>query len=494
MTEMLLDAVGMVFQPANIGVAMLGIMLGTILGAIPGLTATMGIALLLPVTYYMDPVTAIILLTAMYKGGLYGGSVTGILFSTPGTPAAAFTVIDGYKMTQKGEGGKALKVALIASFTGDLFANLVLIFSAAILASMALAFGAPEYATLIVFSFTTIIGLSRGSMLKGFIATAMGVFFGMISFDPVSAEPRFAFGSDYLAGGMNLIPVLIGLLAVSEVLRHLEETRKGKGDVQERIDVRVEKQGLSFREIWDIRGVLLRSSIIGTGIGALPGLGAGLAAFMGYQNAKTVGKNRHKVGTGVAEGVAGPEASNSATGSANLIPLVALGIPGDGEAAMILSVMVLHGITPGPRIFEQNGSLIYAIMFGILLATFFNLLLNWFLTRHAARVSTIPFQYVMPVVLITAVAGSYGIHQSMFDVYVMVFFAILGYLMTKFGFSTIALLIGFILGPMLESSVRTSMIMSGGSMDIFFTRPITVGLLTASLLVILWNVWKTLRR
>lgn len=490
MFHLLSEAISMVFLPINIAVALLGIIVGTILGAIPGLTATMGIALLLPVTYYMDPVTSIILLTAMFKGGLYGGSITAILFSTPGTPAAAFTAIDGFAMTKKGLAGKAMKVALVASFTGDLFANLVLIFSSGALSSIALKFGAPEYSALIVFAFTTIIGLSRGNMLKGFIATALGILFGMVKFDPISAQPRFSFDSEYLSGGMELIPVLIGLLALSEIFKHIEEMKKEEAGAKDKIKLEMENQKLSWREIWNLKGVLFRSSLIGTGIGALPGLGAILAAFLGYQNAKNVGKNKDRVGTGVPEGVAGPEAANSSVGSANLIPLIALGIPGDSEAAMILSVMILQGVTPGPRVFQTNGSIIYAIMFGILLATLFNLLLNWFLTKHIARISSVPFQYIMPIVLITASAGTYGIHGRMFDVYVMFFFAILGYLMNKFGFSTIALLIGFILGPMLESSVRTSVIMSGGSFAIFFTSPISLFFLLISLTVIVWNVWR----
>lgn len=493
MSAMLVDALAVVFQPVNVVVAVLGIMLGTILGAIPGLTATMGIALLLPITYYMDPITAIILLTAMYKGGLFGGSITAILFSVPGTPAAAFTTIDGYQMTKKGQAGKALKVSLVASVTGDVFANIVLIFCAGILASWALAFGAPEYAALIVFSLAAIVALSRGNLAKDVLAMALGILCGMVGFDSVAAQPRFSFDSPHLAGGLEIVPVLIGLLAVSEIFLHIEKLARNAGVRNTSEEIRFKRQDLGLSEIWGLRGVLLRSAAIGTWIGTLPGPGPGLAGFLGYQNARTMGKNHEKVGTGVPEGVAAPEAANSAVGSANLIPLLSLGIPGDAEAAMILSVMVLHGITPGPLLFEQNGSIVYAIMFGILMAALLSLVINWYMTKYIARVSRISFQFVMPVVLITAIAGSYGVNQSMFDVYVMVAFAVLGYFMHKFGFSTIAMLVGFILGPMLESSLRTALIMSDGSFYVFITRPLSAAFLSAAALIVLWNIWAGLR-
>ncbi|QQK80421.1 tripartite tricarboxylate transporter permease [Salicibibacter cibi] len=482
-----LSGLSIILEPTTILIAIAGVILGSVLGAIPGLSATMAIALLVPFTFTLNPVQAIVLLTAMYKGGIFGGSIAAILLNTPGTSAAAATAIDGHQLARQGKARKAIKMAVVSSSLGDLFAVIVLISIAGVIANFALEFGPPEYTALILFAFTVILGISQKSIIKGMLATVLGVFIGTIGYDPSTGVPRLSFGSMELSGGFELVPLLIGLLAVSQVFILMEETFLGKNtgnDIMKPDD----NSKLTWQEFKDSRLIYLQSGAIGTFVGSLPGLGPTVAAFLGRNAGKRLAKNPKKYGKGALEGVAAPEASNSAVGSSNLIPLISLGIPGDAEAALILSVLIIHGITPGPTVFDTDGPIIYGIYFGILISICVLFLFNWYASRWVVKVRNINVTLLIPAILVLCVAGSYGMNQNMFDVQTMFIFAVIGYLMIKFQFPTTALLIGFILGPIFESSLRQSMILSNNNPIIFFQNPISLVFIIITIMIVIFYI------
>lgn len=489
MFEDIVAGVSMMLDPMTLLLAVMGVILGSILGAIPGLTATMAIALLLPFTFSLPTVAAIVLLTAMYKGGIFGGSVSAILLNTPGTSAAAATAMDGHALAREGKGRKAIKMAIFASSAGDFIACLVLIFLAGFIANFALAFGPPEYTALILFAFTVVLGVSQKSLVKGLLATAAGVFIATVGYDPTTGIPRFSFGSMELSSGFDLIPMLIGLLAVSEIFLQMEKSflsmgREGTSKNTEKRKPLMGDSSLTWKEIKGVRKIILQSGAIGTFIGALPGLGPTVAAFLGHKSGKRFAKDKEKYGKGSLEGVAAPEAANSAVGSSNLIPLISLGIPGDAEAALILAALTIQGITPGPQIFENNGPIIYGIYAGLIIAIIANFAFNWYFSKWSVKIQNISMKILVPIILVLCVAGSYGINQNMFDVKSMFFFGIIGYLMVKFQIPTTALLIGFILGPIFENSLRQSLLMSGNSLAIFFERPISLVLIIITIITV----------
>jgi putative tricarboxylic transport membrane protein len=494
MVENIMSGLSLMMTFENLLLTLMGVILGTLLGAIPGLTSTMGIALLLPITFSLSPVAAIVMLTAMYKGGLFGGSISAILFNAPGTSAAAATAIDGYEMAKQGKAGKAMKIALIASSVGDLFGCLTLILLAGLIAKFALMFGPPEYAAVILFAFTMVLGVAEKSLMKGFLAMSAGIMLSTFGYDPVTGVPRFEFGSMQMASGFNLVPVLIGLLAVSEVFVQMEKILRGDGDNKSKeLEANSSSLGdssLSWKEVRGTGKIIVRAASIGTFIGSLPGLGPTIAAFMGYKDGKKVTKNPEKYGKGSIDGVAAPEAANSAVGSANLIPLLSLGIPGDIEAALILGALIIQGIVPGPQIFVNNGPIIYGIYAGMLMAIMMNFIFNWFFIKGAIKLRNISIKTMIPVILILCTAGAYGMDQNLFDVKVMLLFGIIGYLMYKFKIPATALLIGFILGPIFESSIRQSLIISNNSILIFFKTPISLLFIALTVITIIRYIYK----
>lgn len=385
MVTEIVTGLGMMFQLEHIVLVAIGVILGTMLGAVPGLTSTMGIALLLPITFTLSPVAAIAMLTAMYKGGLFGGSISAIMFNAPGTSAAAATAIDGYELAKQGKAGKALRMALIASSVGDMIGCITLILVAWLIAKVALMFGPAEYTAIVLFAFTMVLGVAEKALMKGFLALGAGIFISTVGFDPVSGIPRFEFGSMHLAAGFNLVPVLIGLLAIAEVFRQIEavyKERKNKTKNADVSEIEYDPDGarITWKEIKGTRKILIRSAGIGTFIGALPGLGPTIAAFMGYRSGSKISKDKN-YGKGSIDGVAAPEAANSAVGSANLIPLLSLGIPGDVEAALILGALIIQGIVPGPELFVNNGPIVYGIYAGMMMAILMNFAFNWYFVK-----------------------------------------------------------------------------------------------------------------
>ena len=457
-----------------------GLLVGQLLGAIPGLTATMAVALLIPYTYYLEPWVGIPMLVGMFKGSLFGSSITAILVKTPGTPAAAATVLDGYPMAQKGQGEKACKMALYSSVFGDSFSDIVLIFGAAALASIALNFGPAEYTLLVGFSLITMGFVTGANMWKTVVAMLLGMLFGIVGLDPVTATPRLTMGYLELEEGIDLIPMLIGFLAVAEVLRQMEHPIAHLATSTVSFSDDPADRRVSWSEFKSCIPVLIKSSSLGTAVGALPGISSTVAAFLAYNEARRTSKHPEKFGKGSLEGVAAPEAANNAVSGANLIPLMAFGIPGDVAAALILSALLIQGITPGPVVFRENPEPIYAIFTALLLANALNLLFGHGLIRIARKVVTVPKRILFPTVLVIASAGAYSMRGAIFDVQLVFLFGLLGWGMSKLAFPTVPLIIGFILMPVLETNLRITMLIAGSVPDplmYFATRPAFMTLL-----------------
>lgn len=451
----------------NVFAMMGGMLLGVIVGAIPGMTGTMAVALALPFTFYMNPITGILLLVGIYKGAIYGGSISAILIKTPGTPAASCTVLDGYPMAQKGQASKALHMALYASCVADFISNLSLIFFAEFIAGFALRFGPPEFFTLICFSLTIIAGVSGSSLLRGVISGGIGLLLATIGLDLIYGTGRFSFGSADLMAGLNFIPVLIGLFALPEIINAAAKGFETHGEVSS-----LGSQGVSWQEFRRCIKTIIRGSLIGVVLGAIPGIGGAPAAFMSYSEAKRTSKFSDNFGKGEIEGVAASESGNSGCCGATMIPLLALGVPGDVITAVILGAFMIHGLTPGPLLFQQNITIIYAIFMGTMLSSFMMFIMGKMSIRVFARIADIPKGILFPIVLVLCFYGAFAVSNSMFDVLVMVILGFLGYFMLRFGLPAAPFLIAFILGPMFEDNLRRSLLLSKGSANIFFRSPI----------------------
>ena len=471
-----------------------GTAVGLVVGCIPGLTYGMAVGLMIPLTFVMPPIASIAMLISTTKAGIFGGSVSAILIGTPGTPAASATILDGYELTKKGQQGKALKVALYSSALADLFSNLVLVFVSYPLAKVALKFGPPEYFTVILFSLTIIGSFAGKSIFKGFLCACLGLMISIIGLDPMDSLPRWDFGFDELMEGFNIIPVMVGMFAIREVFIQAENPKIQT--LSENISIKNAQnndQHLSWGEFKGCLKSIAKSAGVGTFIGALPGLGASVAAWVGYGMAKNSSKHPETFGKGAIEGVAASEAANNAVDGANLIPLLALGIPGNIAAALLLGAFMIQGITPGPMLFKTNAVLVYSIFGAGFLAIICYFVFGYYFIRVASYLTKIPKGYLFPSILVVCFAGAYSISNSIFDIYVMLIFGILGYFMFKFGFPLPALLIAYLLGPSLERSFRQSLIMSEGDVSVFFISPICLLFIVLTILSIILTARKQLR-
>ena len=471
---MILAGLSEALQLANLLFVLLGVIAGMIAGAIPGVNGPMAIALCIPLSYYMSPVAAIGFLVGLNKGAFFGGSISGVLLNTPGTPESAATTWDGYPLAKQGKGEKALRMALYASVTGDAFATLVLILVAAPLAAVALYMGPPEIFALICMAMTIIAGLGTRSLLRGFIAAALGVLIGTVGIEPVSALPRLTFDIVPLERGISLIPVGIGMLAFSEIIIQLEQ--------------KPEDRFITLKEYVECLKTLIRSSIAGTVVGALPGLGAPVASFFAYDQAVKHSKEPETFGKGRLEGIAASESANSAVVASSLIPLFTLGIPGNMAAALLIGAFVVHGMIPGPLMFEQNAQFIYAIYGSLIIANLFLLGVGRLGLRLFCKVVQIPSVILYPIIIFTCVMGAYLAQYAVFDVTLMLCFSLLAYFMRKFDYSFICLIIGFILAPIWETSLQQVIIASEQDPYMFLTRPVAVVLMLMTFFIIVKSV------
>ncbi|KIC11610.1 C4-dicarboxylate ABC transporter permease [Leisingera sp. ANG-M1] len=469
MIENLSAALDLFLSVENFLAVGLGVLIGTIIGAIPGMTTPMGVALVLPFTFSLPPVTGILLLLGVYKGGLYGGSLTAILIKTPGTPAASCTILDGYPLAQKGEARKALDIALYASCVADMISNIALILFAGVLASFALRFGPPEFFTLIVFSLTIIAGVAGPSLTKGILSACLGLMLATVGLDLIYGTDRFIFGNFELMSGLNFIPVLIGLFALPEIIhRSTRLPRFGAGQ-RSRLG-----NGASFAEFSKTLKSVIRGSVIGVILGAIPGIGGAPAAFLSYSEARRNSPNKDNFGKGEPEGVAAAEAGNNGVAGATMIPLLALGVPGDVITAVILGAFMIHGLRPGPILFEQNLPMIYALFMGILLSSAYLFGIGKMAIRVFSRVALVPNRILYPIVFVLCVYGAYAVNNNLFDILVMLCMGVVGYMMLRLEIPVAPFLIAFVLGPLLEDNFRQSLLLSDGDLTIFLRNTICI--------------------
>ncbi|WP_200087537.1 tripartite tricarboxylate transporter permease [Salicibibacter cibi] len=473
-------------------ILIVGAALGIAIGSLPGLTATMGVALLVPVTYGMDPAAGILLLVSLYFGAIYGGSITAILLRTPGTPAAAATALDGYEMTKRGLGQKGLLVAVYSSATGAVVSVTILIFLSPVLANFALNFSAPETFALALFGLSIISSVAGESMLKGLIAGVAGLLVATIGLDPMDGFARFTFDNVQLLNGVDFIPVMIGLFAAAQAFKMMEDIFS-----KEQINLTIEKSKLKWKEFKSLIITMLRSSAIGTGIGMIPGAGGDISAFVAYNEAKRFSKKPEEFGKGAMEGVAAPESANTGTSGGSMIPLLTLGIPGDAVTAVMLGSLMVAGLQPGPLLFVENADVVYTIFVGMIVATILILIYGLIGIRHFVKILLIPKPIMATFILVLCVVGSYSIGNNFFDVWVMFVAGVIGYFMIRYGYPASPVILALILGPLMESNLRRSLVMSGGSYDVFFTRPITAILLSLAVLTLfspLIRAWYVKRR
>ena len=497
MFEQILSGMFMVLSPENLIWAAAGVTFGMILGSIPGLTDNMGIVLFLPFTFYLGPVAGIAMLMGLTKGGNFGGSIPAILFNIPGTPQAMVTTLDGYPLTQQGKGGKALKQALFSSVVADACSDLILIFLAAPVAMVALKIGPPEYTSIIFFSLLVISVAASEFPVRGVIAVILGLLLGTVGMDPEFGSTRLIFNTIDLADGFHIMPMVIGMLAFSEVLLQFEkellkrwnERMSEKKPGQEGpLEPSIADHHLSWAEFKKTLPTIFRSTGIGASIGIIPGIGTTVGSYLSYIMAKQRSRHPEKFGKGSLEGVAAAEAGNNAVNGPNLIPLVTLGIPGNLAAALILGGFMIKGLIPGPTFMQTNGDMLYALFVILLLSNIFTLFIGSFYIKHVKNVTAIPKPYLFTGIIVFSVIGSYVNYASVFDVFVMLGFAVLGYVLTKFKINLPTVIVAFFLGPMLETKLRQALKISGNDATVFFTEPISLGFLVLTAVAVFFLV------
>ncbi|GAA0357011.1 tripartite tricarboxylate transporter permease [Bacillus horti] len=476
---MLAEAFSNLFQVDVLLICALGVIGGIAIGALPGLTATMGVALLLPLTFGMSHVSGILLLICIYFGAIYGGSISAILLRTPGTPAAAVTTLDGFAMAKEGNAKKALMISTLSSGIGGFISVIILIFLAPVMAGWALQFSAPESFALAFFGLSIITSIAGGSLVKGLITGVVGLIIATVGIDPVSGITRFTFGNVQLLGGLSFIPIMIGLFAASEVFKTMESIH-----MRDVMKVTVSKIGLKWQEFKMILATILRSTGIGTFIGMIPGAGGDVAAFVSYNEAKRFSKRKEEFGKGSMAGVAAPESSNSATTGGAMIPLLTLGIPGDAVTAVLLGAFMVQGLQPGPLLFQNNGDVVYSLFLGMLLSNMLIIVFGLIGIRYFIKILAIPKEYLTLSILVLCVIGAYALNNNFFDVWVMLISGVIGYFMQRYGYPLSPVILALILGPMAESNLRRALTMSDGSLSIFFTRPIAATLIILAILTL----------
>lgn len=486
--EQFLGGLDILMQWQNLLVIPLGLAIGIVVGAIPGLTSDLGIILCIPLTYGMDPTMAILMLLAIYCGGTYGGSITAILINTPGTSANAATLFDGYPMTVKGQAFKALQMALFASTIGGLISAFALLFLAPQIAKITLLFGPAEYFALAVFGLSVIAGVSNNSIFKGLIGACIGLFMATVGVDNISGTARFIFGQRKLMAGIDLIIALIGMFAISEIL--MKSKYNPKTDHKTISASAITKDKITkdeYRRCWKPIGL---GSLIGVVIGATPGTGGGLAAFISYNQTKQASKHPETFGHGEIEGVAASESANNGACGATMIPMLTLGVPGDGATAILMGAFMLHGMVPGPSLFSEQGNILYAIMLGLIVVNVFMYIIGSGFTRFYAHITRIPYEILAPIVMTFCIAGAYSTNNRVYDIYIILIFGIVAYFLRRMDFQLVPILLGIVLGPLAEKNFRRAMVISEGSFKIFFTRPISCAFLLIAIGSVLLFAWK----
>ncbi|MDD6716717.1 MAG: tripartite tricarboxylate transporter permease [Firmicutes bacterium] len=482
---MILQGLVAVFQPLTILLIAVGTFVGIIFGAIPGLTATMAIVMFLPVTYSMTASQGISTLMALYIGGISGGLISAILLNIPGTPSSVATCFDGKPMADKGEAGKALSTGVVFSFIGTAIGIALLIILAPVLCDVALKFQAYEYCALAIFSLSMVIALTGHDTPKGLVSAVLGALLATVGLAPIDSRPRFTFGLYQLNNGFALVVLLIGLFAISEVMAYAENVRQDQNfTVKE--DFKMKGLGFTAKEFVSNIPNAIRSALIGVGIGILPGIGGGVSCMISYTVSKNLSKQRELYGTGIMDGVVASETANNATIGGAMIPLLSLGIPGDAATAMLLGGLQVHNVSPGPLIYQNNGQVVYAIFFAMMVAAVFMLLFMMLGMKIFVSVLKIPKNFLLPVVVVLCGIGAIGNANMAFDTYVMVGFGLMAYLMKKAKIPSVPMILGFILGPMFEENLRRCSQLT--SSDPFYNHPIFMVLIAVTVVVSVFSV------
>jgi putative tricarboxylic transport membrane protein len=464
----LLQGLAMCLTPAKLLYCLIGVTLGTLIGVLPGIGPISTISLLLPITFQLDAGSAIIMLAGIYYGAQYGGSTTSILVNIPGEASSVMTCLDGYQMARKGRAGAALGISAIGSFIAGTLSTIGLMLAAYPMAKIALRFGPPEFFSMMVLSLTLLAYLARGSLLRALSMAVAGILLSFIGIDPMAGFPRFTMGRITLMDGVGLVPMAMGLFGISEILINLETEVR-----QEVFDTKIRGFLPNRQELKRSRGPVLRGTLIGFLLGVIPGSGTVASTIISYGIEKRFSRYPEKFGTGMIEGVAGPESANNAAVGGSFVPLFALGIPGHATAALLLGAMMIHGIIPGPLLMKEHPDLWWLVVASMYIGNVILLFLNLPLIGLWVKLLRIPYKYLSPVILLLCVIGAYSLNNNVFDIAIMAFFGLAGYMMKKFNYEVPPLLMAFVLGPLMEEALRQSLLLSYGSFSIFFVRPIS---------------------
>jgi putative tricarboxylic transport membrane protein len=476
---------------SNLWYCFLGVLLGTLVGVLPGIGALATIALLLPITFHLDATNAIVMLAGVFYGSTYGGSTASILLNLPGTPSAAVACLDGYPMSQKGRAGVALLMTTVASFVGATIGILILMLFSPLISEFALKFGAPEYFAMMLLGLVAASTISTGSPVKGIAMVVLGVLIGVIGTDVNSGMARFSFGHAELTDGVSLVAIAMGLFGVAEVIASVNRVRRGQ----------VDRKSITFRSMVPTRDdvrrsvmPMLRGSGIGSFFGALPGTGGTIASFMAYAVEKRLARDPSRFGQGAIEGVTAPEASNNACDQTAFIPTLSLGIPGTVTMALMLGALMIHGITPGPMLMTEAPELFWGLIMSFWIGNIMLLVLNIPLIGIWIRLLAVPYHLLYPAVLVLVCIGVFSINNSAFDVWLVAIFGAMGYAMRLLDFQPAPLLLGFVLGPLMEENVRRALLISRGDFMVFIERPISATFIVLTLALLAWALWSSMRR
>lgn len=477
----ILEACIQVFTPMNLVFVILGVLFGMVCGALPGLSSSMAIVLMLPFTYSMTPVSAIVMLVAVYVGGACGGSISAILLKTPGTPEAVATTFDGYPMAQRGEAGRALGISVSSSAVGGIISAIIMLISAPLLAVLALRFQSAEYFALGLLGLSCITSIGSKDQTKAIFSVCVGLLLATIGIDAINGAYRFTFNQVSLINGISYIPVMIGSFALTEVYKNAAEY-KNRSTETVADSRKISLETMKLKELLKMWSLLLKSSLIGTIIGVIPAAGGSIASLVSYGVAAKSSKTPEKFGTGCDEGIAAPEASNNAAIGGSLVPTMVLGIPGSPTAAIIMAAFMIHNLTPGPLLIRNQPALLNAIFLGIVIASLLLFVVGKFITREFARILKLPYPLLGTVIAALGTVGAYSLHNSFHDVILMFAFSFVGILFNKFHYSNPAMILGLILGGIVENNLRKQMILSGGSIVSFLERPLALVIILAAVL------------
>ena len=478
----LMQGFGVILTPMNIGLMFIGIILGVLIGVLPGLGGANGVAILLPLTFTMSPTSAIVMLSCIYWGALFGGAITSILFNIPGEPWSVATTFDGYPMAQKGKAAQALTAAFTSSFVGALVAVIMITFLAPLVAKFALKFGAPEFFAVYLLTFCSFVGMGKGSPFKILIAMALGFALAAVGMDTVTGQLRLTFGQTELMRGFDFLIAVIGLFGIGEILLSMEEGLKFQGKAA-KINGKVVLE--TWKELPKYWATSLRSSLVGIWMGITPG-GATPASFMSYGLAKKFSKNGKNFGKGEIEGVIAPETAAHAAGTSALLPMLALGIPGSPTAAVLLGGLLIWGLQPGPLLFVEQKDFVWGLIASMYLGNLVGLIVVLTTVPLFASILRIPFSIIAPIIIVICAIGAYTVHSAMLDVWFMMGFGVVGYVFKKLDYPLAPLVLALVLGDKAEDSFRQSMLVSQGELSIMYANPLVGSITTLALLMLFW--------